>query len=197
MKRRTYVATVAALTTWSGCISSAMSESPSNETHKTVSVSNVERRSPANPEKLDEEAKPKGLQLDVSVIDAEITPDATARVRLTYTNDGDDTIKLNINPERPKPQHSDADDPGLILLPDARDPTRASTDCWKSEQESFPILSVAYQHPIEPGGSETMEYDVWAAPQQEAECVQPGDYQFEPLFGSFVLNVKRANSETA
>lgn len=189
MNRRTYLASLAVLTTGSGCISNAMSQNSSDQMEKTVTVSNVERRPPAEPEKLDEDEKPTDLEFDVEVVDAEITPSTTARLTLRYTNGGEDTLKLNINPERPDPQPSDADDPGLILLSNAYDPTQATADCWKPEQESFGQLAVAYQHPIEPGESATLAYDVWAAPLQEADCIRPGDYQFEPLYGSFTLTI--------
>lgn len=196
MNRRTYLASLAALTTGSGCISNAMSQNASNPMEKTVSVSNVARRPPAEPENLDEDEKPTDLEFGVEVVDAEITPSTKARVMLTYRNGGEDTLKLNINPERPDPQPSNAENPGLILLSDAYDPSRASADCWKPEQKSFPQPAVAYQHPIEPGESATLEYGVWAAPQQEADCIRPGVYQFEPLYGSFTLTVATNESGT-
>lgn len=163
---------------------------------KTVSVSNVTRRPPAEPEKLDEDEKPTGLEIDVDVIEAAITPRSPARVTLTYTNAGEDTLKLNINPDGPDPLTSEMDDPGLVLLSDTYDPTRAA-DCWKPEQESFPQFAVVHQFPIEPGESAPLVYDVWAAPQQEADCIRPADYRFKPLYGSFTLTVTTNESETA
>lgn len=157
--------------------------------NKTVAVSNVERRPPAEPEQLDEDEKPMGLKMDVTIVEAEITTTSTARVMFTYTNTGEDTLKLNINPEAPDPLPSETDDPGLILLSETYDPTRATADCWKPEQEGFPQPAVAYQSPLESGESATLAYDVWAAPQQEADCIRPVDYQFKPLYGSFTLTV--------
>lgn len=58
MNRRTYLASLAALTTGSGCISNATSQNSSNRMEEAVSVSNVERRPPAEPEKLDEDERP-------------------------------------------------------------------------------------------------------------------------------------------
>lgn len=196
MNRRTYLASLAALTTGSGCISNATSQNSSNRMEETVSVSNVERRPPAEPEKLDEDERPTDLEFGVRVVDAEITPSSTARVTLTYTNGGENTLKLNIDPEQPDPLSSSAESPGLILLSDAYDPTRAVDACWKPEQESFPQPAVAYQHPIEPGEEATLAYDVWAAPQQESDCLRPANYQFEPLYGSFTLTVTTNESGT-
>lgn len=189
MNRRTYLASLAALTTGSGCVSSAVTQNSPNQMERTVSVSNVARRPPAEPEKLDEDEKPTDLAFDVAVSDAEITPRSTARVTLRYTNRGEDTLELNINPDRPDPQPSTGEDPGLILLSDAYEPTRSTANCWKPEQDRFPQPAVAYQHPIEPAETETLEYDVWAAPRQEADCIRPEDYKLEPLYGSFTLTV--------
>lgn len=191
MNRRSFLTSVASLTALSaasGCISNAGGQNSTPKMAKTVTVSNVERRPPAEPEKLDEDEKPAGLEIDLNIGEAEITPSSTARVTLTYTNTGEDTLKLNINPDGPAPLPSEMDDPGLILLSNTYDPTRAA-DCWKPEQESFPQLAVAYQYPIERGESATLAYDVWAAPQQEADCIRPADYQFKPLYGSFTLTV--------
>ncbi|MFB6303001.1 MAG: hypothetical protein ABEH78_09100 [Haloferacaceae archaeon] len=124
--------------------------------------------------------------------DATITPDATARVTLTYANTGDDRLRLNVHPERPDPVHSVEENPGLVFLSDAYDPTRASDTCWKPAEDAFPVPAVAYQYPIEPGDSVTLPYEVWAAPGQEADCIEPGDYRFDPLYGTFTVAVKRA-----
>lgn len=199
MNRRSFLSSVAsgtAISAGSGCISNVVGENSAPQMEKMVTVSNVERRPPAEPEKLDEEEKPTGLVIDVNIVEAKITPSSTARVTLAYTNTGEDTLKLNINPEGPDPLASKAGDPGLILLSDTYDPTRAAADCWKPEQKGFPQLAVAYQYPIEPGESATLAYDVWAAPQQEANCIRSADYQFEPLYGSFTLTVATNDSET-
>lgn len=199
MKRRSYLASIASLTALSagsGCISNALGHNSTPQMKKTITVSNVERRPPADPERLDEEEKPTGLEFDVTVADAEIIPTSTARIELTYKNSGADTLTLNINPEQPDPTRSETDDPGLILLSDAYDPTRASADCWKPKEEGFPRPMVAHQYPIRPNESATLAYAVWAAPQQEAECIRPADYQFRPLYGSFTLTVTTTTSGT-
>lgn len=195
MKRRTYLASLAALTTSSGCISHVRSRHTSTEMAKTVTVSNVERRPPAEPERLDEDEKPTGLEIAVEVVDGEITASTTARVTLTYTNGGADTLEMNINPESPDPLASEAEDPGLVLPSDAYDPSRESKGCWKPEQDGFPRPAVAYQHPIEPGESATLAYDVWAAPRQAADCIATKAYRFEPLYGAFTLTVAAKESE--
>lgn len=163
---------------------------------KTVMVSNVERRSPAEPEEMDEDEKPTGLEIDVNILEPEITPSSTARVMLTYTNTGEDALELNINPDGPDPLSSEMNDPGMILLSETYDPTRADAVCWKPEQASFPQPAVVYQYPIEGGESATLAYDVWAAPQQEADCIRPADFQFKPLYGSFTLTVTTNESGT-
>lgn len=197
MKRRTYLTTAAAaLTAGSGCLGRVMSQNPSKKMPKTVSVSNVARRSPSEPEKLDEEEKPHGLQFDVTVQQSEITTDSTARLSLKYTNTGKDTLKLNINPDDPGYVPSVSENPGIVLLSDMYDPTRSSKDCWKPDRNQFSEPAVAHQHSVEPGETETLEYNVWAAPQQQADCIQLGDYAFKPLFGSFSLSVEGKDSKT-
>ena len=196
MNRRTYLASLTAFTTCGGCLNNAVNLDSSHQMEKTVSVSNVRRRPPAEPEKLDEDEKPTDLEFGVEAVDAKITSTTTARVMLTYTNGGENVLKLNINPERPDPQSSRAESPGLVLLSEAYDPTRRSDTCWKPQQEGFPRPAVGYQYPIEPGGSATLAYDVWATPGQDADCIRPADYQFEPLYGSFTLTVTSNESET-
>lgn len=185
MKRRTYLASVASLATLtgaSGCISGAAGRNSADRMDKTVTVSNVEQ--------------PTDFEVDVNVVDGNITPSTTARVALTYTNTGEDVRTVNLNPENPDPLPSVGKDPGLVLLSDAYDATRTGTECWKPEQEGFPRPAVVYQTPIEPSQSITLEYDVWAAPQQDADCIDPDTYRFEPLYGSFTLTVTTGDSAT-
>ncbi|MFB6133125.1 MAG: hypothetical protein ABEJ44_06965 [Halanaeroarchaeum sp.] len=199
MKRRRFLGSIAALSgisAGSGCLGSPGGTNDSFRTDRTVGVTDVERRPPAEPEKLDEDEKPTGLEIDVSVVETRITTADTARVVLRYTNAGRDTLELNVNPESPDPLSSEMDDPGLILVSDAYDPTRATPGCWKPVEERFPQPAVAYQYPIEPGESATLAYDVWAAPRQEADCIRPGEYQFTPLYGSFTLAVRTDRSGT-
>lgn len=192
MNRRTYIASVAALTTGpsAGCIGYG-SPTSDNRMRKTVSVSDVERTTPESIENVDEDEKPTHLKFGVVMGDETITADSTARVTLTYTNGGDDALKLNINPQQPDPEPSADENPGIILLSDAYDPERTSDSCWKPEQDTFGGPAVAYQHPIEPGQTAKLPYDVWAAPKQDADCIQPGDYQFDTLYGSCTMTVKR------
>lgn len=195
MNRRTYLTAVAALTAGSGCLGAATSLRTTVRTRKSVSVSDVARRPPADPEKVDEEENPHGLRFDVTVDRAAITGAETARVSLVYTNGGEDTLKVNVNPDQPGYVASLTSNPGLVLLSETYTPTRSSGDCWKPEREQFGELAVAYQYPIEPGESATLEYDMWAAPAQQAACIQPGDYEFEPLYGAFTLSVERQEPE--
>ena len=187
MKRRTYLASLAALTTSSGCIDSiaTTNQTHSKQMEKTVSVSDVA-----------ENEQSKGLNFDVEVVNAAITTSSTARIMLRYTNTGEDILTLNINPEEPDPLSSVEDTPGLILLSDISNPTRASSDCWKPKQENFPQPGVAYNYPIEPRQTAALTYEVWADPQQEAECIRLGKYRFEPLYGSFTLSVAEKESGT-
>jgi len=149
---------------------------------KTVTVSNAEQ--------------PTGLAVDVTVVDESITPSTTARVALTYTNTGEEVRTVNLAPETPDPLPSVRNDPGLVLLSDAYETTRTGTECWNPEQEGFPQPAVVYQTPIEPSQSITLEYDVWAAPQQDADCIEPDTYRFEPVYGSFTLTVTTNDSAT-
>lgn len=195
MDRRTYLGSVTALATGAtvGCLGS-VSDNAADRMHKTVSVSNVERTTPQSMENVDEDEKPTHLEFGVVVGNDTITADSTARVTLTYTNGGSDTLKLNINPEQPDPVSSGDENPGLILLSDGYDPKRTSNSCWKPKRDEFAVPAVAYQYPIDPGQTAKLPYWVWAAPKQNANCIVPGNYQFDPLYGSFTMTVKRVNS---
>lgn len=184
MNRRAYLATVAGL--GAGCVGTATGPAGGEQ---IVSVSNVERRTPADPERLDADERPTALEIAVEVVDPTITDESTARLALAYSNTGSDTLELNINPELPDPLPSVADDPGLLLLSDGTGATRMDRDCWKPAQDRFPVPAVVYQYPLEPGERATMAYDVWADPLQTADCIQSGTYSVEPLSGSFVLSV--------
>lgn len=188
MHRRTYLASIAALAT-GGCLGSPTSRAATDRPQRTVAVSDVDRRGPPSPERLGDDERPTGLEFDVEVVDGAITSGSTARIRLAYSNAGEDPMELNIDPERPDPLSANQADPGLILLSSAYGPTRASTDCWKPEEPSFPQPAVAHQHPVGPRERESLAYEVWAAPGQAADCIQPGTYAFRPLFGSFTLTV--------
>lgn len=189
MNRRTYLASLAALTGSAGCLTAGLSLSDRWE--KTVSVSAVERRLPESIENVTEDERPTGLAFDATVTREAITPDATARIALGYTNTGSETLTLNVDPDRPAYVPSVAEDPGVVLLSDAHDPTRRSATCWKPKRDTFGQFPVPNRHPIEPGDTETLEYDVWAAPKQDADCMEPATYRFEPLYGSFALTVRK------
>lgn len=190
MNRRRVLATLGtlALGTSAGCAATSQTNT-SSDAHRTVSVSHVGRTTPEDVETVTADERPTGLRFDVAVTDATVSPDSTARVELTYANAGQETLELNVNPEHPGPVTSVETDPGLLLLSGGYDPTRASDACWKPTQDHFGELAVAYQHPIEPGESATLAYDVWAAPSQEATCIAPGAYHFETLYGAFTLHV--------
>lgn len=180
MKRRTYLVSVAALTMSAGCIGSTATtnETNSKQMRKTVSVS-----------KAAQNGKIESLKFDVEVVEAAITTSSTGQVTLRYTNTGEDTLKLNVNPEEPDPLSSIKDMPGLILLSDVHNATQASSECWKPEQESFPQPGVAYNYPIKSGQTAALTYEVWANPQQKADCIRTEEYRFEPLYGSFTLTI--------
>ena len=192
MKRREFLASTATVTTTAaagGCIANEIGRNSPSQMEKTASLSNVERRPPAEPEKLDEDEKPTGLEVDINIVEEKITSSSPARLSLIYTNTGEETLKLNINPEMPDPLESEMKDPGLILLSDPYDATRTAADCWKPKQDSFPQPKVGHQTPIISGEGAILEYELWANPQQTADCIRPADYQFKPLYGSFTLAV--------
>lgn len=195
MDRRTYLTSATALTVGSiaGCIGS-VTDNAADGLRKRVSVSAVERTTPQSMENVDADEKPTNLKIGVVVGDDTITPNSTAQVTLTYTNEGSDTLKLNINPEQPTPVWSDDENPGLILVSDAYDPKRTSTNCWKPKRDAFAVPAVAYQYPIDPGQTTELPYEVWAAPKQNADCIVPGSYQFDPLYGSVTITVERIQS---
>lgn len=179
MRRRTYLSSVAAMVVTTGCIGNGANQSPSEQMQKRVSVKDVVAST-----------ETENLEIEVGIPNAEITANATAHIRISYANNGSESIELNIDPDAPAPLPSTEEEPGLVLLSDAYDPTRASDECWKPEEESFPEPAVVNQYAIEPGQTVELEYDVWANPQQEASCIEPGEYQFEPIEGEFVLIVE-------
>ena len=141
MKRRELLvstATVTATAAASGCIANEIGRNSPSQMEKTASLSNVKRRPPVDPEKLDEDEKPTGLEVDINIVEEKITSSSSARLSLVYTNTGEETLKLNINPEMPDPLESEMKDPGLILLSDPYDAARTAGDCWKPKQDSFP-----------------------------------------------------------
>lgn len=190
MNRRTYLGSLATIMASAGCIGPTASLGSSDRSRMTVSVSNVERRLPESIENVAEEDRPTELAFGVDVARETIASETTARVVLEYTNTGDETLSLNVDPDRPRYVLSVAENPGLFLLSDAHDPTRRSATCWKPERETFGQFTVPNRHPIEPGDTETVEYDVWAAPVQDADRIQLGTYRFEPLYGSFTLTIR-------
>lgn len=178
MRRRTFVASLAALTVSAGCIASSEQESD-DQAEKTIDVSDVTAR-PGDED---------GVAFDVLVVESTITPSTGARIELVYENTGTDTLTLNIDPEEPNPLFTDESDPGLVLLSSAYDPTRESDHCWKPEEQGFPQPAVVRSYQLDPGETATLRYDIWAAPEQNADCIQPGDYSFEPRSGAFTLSV--------
>lgn len=185
MNRRTYITSLAAIAASTGCIESMPGQTSPDTMRRTVSVENVA-----------EDEAPPGIQFDVEISDAEITTDATARIALGYENAGEEPRELNINPEGPDPLSSEDEDPAIVLLSDAYDPARSSADCWKPEQDGFPQPAVVHRHELDPGERATLEYEVWADPQQEAGCIRRGTYQFEPLYGTFSLAISRSDDGT-
>lgn len=163
----------------SGCIGSEAGQSPSDQMEKkSVSVENVVTSTEI-----------ENLEINVEVLQTEITESDTARIRISYSNRGDDPIEMNIDPDVPAPLSSSEEESGLLLLSDGYDPTRASDECWKPQEEGFPQPAVANQYPIEPEQTVGLEYDIWVNAGQEATCIEPGEYQFEPNKGKFVLIV--------
>ncbi|NEU58025.1 hypothetical protein [Halorussus sp. MSC15.2] len=181
MKRRTYLASSATFTASAGCLGriAATNDFSTKQTQKTVSVTNVGTK-----------GAPEGLDLHVAVHDPTITEDSTARMSLKYTNIGENTLSLNINPDAPDPVFSVEDSPGLLLLSDAYDPRQTSPGCWKPKQDQFVQPGVVHNYRLEPGQTATLTYDVWANPTQDG-CIQPGDYRLELLYGSTTLTVAR------
>lgn len=181
MKRRTYLASLATLTASAGCLGgiAATNNSSPQQMQKTVTVSNVSTK-----------GAPEGLDLNVEVGDATITESSTARVSLKYTNTGEKTLTLNINPDAPDPVPSVEDSPGLLLLSNAYNPKQTSPGCWKPKPDQFVQPGVVHNYSLEPGQTATLTYDVWANPKQDG-CIQPGDYQLELLYGSATLTVAR------
>lgn len=186
MRRRTFVASLAALAASAGCIENTTVQGSDDQMQKTIDVSDV------TTEPGDED----GLTFDVTVVESTITPDASARIELVYENDGANTLTLNLGPDNPTPVFTEENDPGLVLLSDAYDPTRESDECWKPQEEEFPQPAVVRTHQLDPSETVTLAYDVWADPNQEADCIQPGEYGFEPQSGAFTLSVSGEESES-
>lgn len=190
MNRRTYLAALPALTAGTGCLDLTTRQGSAGGNALTVSVSKVQRGLLETVENATDGERLAALAFGVNIERDAITPDATARVALEYGNEGDESFTLNINPDEPDHVSSVGDDPGLVLLSDEHDLTRRTDTCWKPQEDVPGRERVGYQHPVEPGDTETLEYGVWAAPRQRADCIQPGAYGFETLYGSFELTVE-------
>lgn len=176
MNRRKYLASAVAVPATAGCLGPVASGSSSAHT-KMVSVVNAH-------------GTIEGSTVGAKLVDDELTPDSTARLSLTYTNESDRAIELHIHPEHPAPLHSKPADkmPGLLLLPYAFTPARTSPNCWKP-QDPPAIRPVLTEHTLDPGRSVTMKYEVWASPKQASDCIQANKYQFEPPKATVSLRV--------
>lgn len=183
MKRRKYLASAVAITASAGCLgriasgNSTDQHNMASDQNKMVSVVNAR-------------GNVEGLIVAVELVDDAITSDSTARLSLTYRNESTQAIKLQIQPDHPAPLHSRPVDemPALLLFPDVFDPEKASPNCWKPTAAPA-VRPVMTEYTLDPGHSVTMEYEVWASPKQDADCMQAKKYQIESSKASFELRV--------
>lgn len=125
----------------------------------------------------------------VDVVRGVITPDQTARIRLTLKNVADGTVYHVGHSGFPTGWRNftpDASDPDLVLLPSKSDFEPETTECWQttlSEQEYFD----RFIHPH--GGSYSYEgcerksttFDLFGHPSSN-DCLPTGDFPFfEPI----------------
>lgn len=189
MKRRTYLASLAALVSTAGCTESgATRANPQGEDGSSLNSPSDGRKIVSV--KSAQATEGTTLSVSVSVRREMISPDQTARIALEYENTGREPVTLNVNPDTPDPLHSipTHETPALYLISDAYSPTRASDSCWKAT-ESLPVPAAVWKHELKAGKSVQLEYDVWASPQQSADCIQPGTYEFDPPKGTFTLAI--------
>lgn len=188
MHRRAFLATLATVAT-SGCTAQAMLGSDPDPGPRWITVEDVHRKPPADPQQVAPSERPTDLAFSVDIVDDRIDATTPARIALRYTNTGTTSLSLNLNPDTPDPHHSVATGPGLLLLSDDYDPEPIEAGCWHPRGETFPVLQVAYERELPPGEDLRLPYEVWAAPEQHAPCIQPGTYEFDVLYGSFTLTV--------
>ena len=183
MHRRTCLAALAGLFSTAGCAQlSAVSNDPQQRdaADGPLMISSISASTPED----------SSVALSATVIREAITPEETARVAIEYTNTGDSTVTININPDKPDPLHSVPRDetPGLYLIPDGYSPTRASGECWKAA-ESLPVQASITEYDLPSGESVQMEYDVWGSPKQSAACIQTDAYELSPPEGAVSLTI--------
>lgn len=188
MKRRAFLAMLGTVAT-SGCTAQAILGTDPPPDPRWISVEDVRREPPADPEQVAPSERPTDLAITVDIVDDRIDATTPARIAIQYTNTGTTSLSLNLNPDTPDPHHSAQTDPGLVLLPDDYDPDSVEHGCWHPQAENFPVHPVVYERELPPGEDLHLPYEVWAAPEQTATCIQSGTYQFDVLYGSFTLVV--------
>ncbi|MFC6723113.1 hypothetical protein ACFQE1_01640 [Halobium palmae] len=182
MKRRTYATSV--VTAFTGIAGYIMNRTgnaenpPENPPMRKVTDTTVSGLGSTN------------IEIDASIEQAEITSEATAKISLSVTWDGQEKQKLVFGNSLPfdSPQKS-SNPSGLLLIDEASD--IAQHDKRRDEETWVPITGDDNEIPInlnlvmgtfEPGQSKSQMWEVWADPS-EASWIKPGTYTFDSEIG--------------
>lgn len=185
MKRRQYLTFVGAITATSvsGCIASTIASSEDEQGMAyRIRMSEVV-----------EQHEVETLTVEASITDPKAGDEAPAELTLTYRNTGEEPITLTgVDDERPDPLWSRGEPGGVILVPPKTytDVTPVRRGCWTPQRAGFGQTLEVPATELPPDQQLQIAYEVWADPQSETECLQPGEYTFKENYISFGLTIE-------
>lgn len=124
------------------------------------------------------------LGLAVEVLEAEITAETPATLRVEVRNESDESVTVGeARTIRFDLARSEGGDPQLVLLPSAPNLDRDASDCWKL-YEGAPLerLAVSRTETLAPGESYGLVLEVWWDGQ--GACFPTGTFAFETVVSS-------------
>jgi hypothetical protein len=166
VNRRAYLAGLAGVSTaTAGCLDAV---SGSSETLRTVSVVGTEA---------------EAFDVTADLLNGEVTPSSTAKVRLTWSNPGDEAVHVPVDSsarDSPAPLYSHrrggSDTTGLMLVPTRYDPDKVSDGCWRADDYTgVPLDAVGTG--LAAGDSFSNDYTLWTQPDGDG-CLRSGTYHF-------------------
>ena len=135
---------------------------------------------------------------DTQVVQKEVTETKTARLRLHYTNVGDEEVTLSIQTlplAIPMARFNDASpgmvgSPGVVLVPvEGVSRSQVEPGCWRPAEDGFPIVSVPPTR-LDPHRTASQEYEVWTDPEDD-HCLKPGEYRFLGSHAVFTIRIEK------
>ena len=136
----------------------------------------------------------------VEVIDPEITPEHTARLRIAVRNAGGKRRTYAFDPKPPMGHERSGSGPGTLLLAKSQTLERTDSDCWRPS----PVGHGDGRARVELAPGEAVENTLQVWDVGESECLPLGDYRFSAPYPryeggrdvqnvwSFTLSLERA-----